>query len=184
MSSKIYGHIVGANPLGEAYVVPLAYTLDQIKDDLGVPDVQLADAEELFAYVRNSAHARDLQDSLPKVAATSATEILLKRRVRCGTNSSTPLHGLPAAYGKPTSPVVSMVTATHDALQSSQSRLHHGPDSESSGSIVAQRQHSTKVLTSGIEVSDELNAQPLQTRENRPPKSSSRLKILRCCRIY
>ena len=46
---NVYGHVVGSNPLQEAYVVPLKDTINQIKDDLDATEVLLPDPVLLLA---------------------------------------------------------------------------------------------------------------------------------------
>ncbi|OCL04909.1 hypothetical protein AOQ84DRAFT_269229, partial [Glonium stellatum] len=38
---EAYGHVVGSNPLGEAYVVPLEDTIAQVRTDLRAKEVHL-----------------------------------------------------------------------------------------------------------------------------------------------
>lgn len=46
---QVYGHVVATNPIGEAYVVPLENTFDQIKEALGAKKVALPSPKSLLA---------------------------------------------------------------------------------------------------------------------------------------
>jgi hypothetical protein len=46
---EVYGHVVASNPLGEAYVVPLRATFDQIGDALGAKELSLPSPGPLMA---------------------------------------------------------------------------------------------------------------------------------------
>lgn len=56
-TNEVYGHVVASNPLGEAYVVPLLATLDQIRESFHTEDVSLPetfDFEDLQEHEEKS----------------------------------------------------------------------------------------------------------------------------------
>ncbi|KAL2128566.1 hypothetical protein VTI74DRAFT_9007 [Chaetomium olivicolor] len=55
-TNNVYGHVVGSDPLGHAYVVPIAHVLEQLMDSFGLEDVScgLADPDWLVQALPRS----------------------------------------------------------------------------------------------------------------------------------
>ncbi|KAL2836918.1 hypothetical protein BJY01DRAFT_251712 [Aspergillus pseudoustus] len=54
LTNEIYGYVVALNPMGEAYIMPLAPTLTQIKEALGADNASLPDPHLLVSKMINN----------------------------------------------------------------------------------------------------------------------------------
>jgi hypothetical protein len=82
---EVYGHVVASNPLGEAYVVSLQATLDQIRIAFAAKELALPDPEpmrqKLFNHYSDIANSESKTvNSLIRAVANPRQSILMEKR--------------------------------------------------------------------------------------------------------
>ncbi|CZR66334.1 uncharacterized protein PAC_16235 [Phialocephala subalpina] len=153
---KVYGHVVAANPLGQAYATPIRDTFEQIRIDLGAVNVSIPDPLRLLASLQihyNLANQLKAADSIESllISAIDPTDYSVRPLFGLETRAegSEPLIDTMFALATETLSMPNndgdpLVAARQGVVQDMMRRIASGTDGEWAGQFVcmaAERGH-------------------------------------------